>query len=122
MSLTLSRTVERAGCSIFGGGKELWQLGAMSEAIDQNQCVNLLESLAGWEIVNGELAKVFSFGAYLEGVEFAKQCGELAEEMNHHPDLLIQWRKVRVSIVTHSAGGLTELDFEYARRVENFEQ
>ncbi len=90
----------------------------MSEKVDQTQCENLLESLGGWEIVNGELVKVFSFGAYLDGVEFAKRCGELAEEMNHHPDLLIRWRKVRVSIVTHSAGGLTELDFEYAEKVE----
>lgn len=94
----------------------------MSEAIDQGQCENLLGVLDGWEIVNGELVKVFSFGAYLEGLDFAKRCGELAEEMNHHPDLLIHWRKVRVSIVTHSAGGLTELDFEYARKVENVEQ
>ena len=90
----------------------------MSERVDQTQCENLLESLDGWEIVNGELVKVFAFGAYLDGVEFAKRCAELAEEMNHHPDLLIQWRKVRVSIVTHSAGGLTELDFEYAEKVE----
>lgn len=90
----------------------------MSEAIDQRQCENLLESLSGWEIIDGELVKVFSFGNYLEGLEFAKGCGELAEEMNHHPDLLIQWRKVRVSIATHSAGGLTELDFDYAGKVE----
>ncbi len=94
----------------------------MAEEVDQTQCKNLLEGLDGWEVVNGELVKEFSFGSYLGGVEFAKRCGILAEEMNHHPDLLIRWRKVRVSIVTHSAGGLTELDFEYAGKVENFEQ
>lgn len=90
----------------------------MSDAIDQEMCESLLEPLEGWEIVNGELVKVFTFGSYLEGVDFARKCGEVAEEMNHHPDLLIQWRKVRVSIVTHSAGGLTALDFEYAKKVE----
>lgn len=100
----------------------LWWCVLMSKAIDETECENLLGALPGWEVVNGELVKEFSFGAYLDGVEFAKRCGELAEEMNHHPDLLIRWRKVRVSIVTHSAGGLTELDFEYARRVENSEQ
>ena len=94
----------------------------MSEVIDQGRYENLLGALPGWEIVNGELVKEFSFGSYLAGVEFAKTCGELAEEMNHHPDLLIQWRKVRVSIVTHSEGGLTELDFNYAGKVENLEQ
>ena len=71
----------------------------------------------GWEIEGGELVKVFKFGSYLEGVEFARKCGEVAEEMNHHPDLLIQWRKVRVSISTHSEGGVTGLDFEFAKRV-----
>ena len=89
----------------------------MSKAIDETKCENMLERLDGWKISNGELVKTFEFGSYLEGVEFAKRCGELAEEMNHHPDLLIQWRKVRVSIVTHSAGGLTELDFGYAEKV-----
>ena len=41
-----------------------------------------------------------------------------AEEMNHHPDLEISWNKVTVSLTTHSEGGLTENDFELARRVQ----
>lgn len=122
LSLACIRTSKAPKCSMFGVRMKLWQFQPMSKAIDQSQCINLLKSLDGWEIVNGELVKVFSFGSYLDGLEFAKRCGELAEEMNHHPDLLIQWRQVRVSLVTHSAGGLTDLDFEYAGKVENFEQ
>lgn len=91
----------------------------MSERLNSDEVSQNLEGLSGWEVKDGELRKIFQFGAYLDGVEFARSCGELAEKMNHHPDLLIQWRKVAVSIVTHSAGGLTELDFDYARRVEN---
>lgn len=79
----------------------------------------MLLEVPGWGIEGGELVKTFKFESYLEGVEFARKCGEVAEEMNHHPDLLIQWRKVRVSISTHSAGGLTGLDFEYAKAVES---
>jgi 4a-hydroxytetrahydrobiopterin dehydratase len=41
-----------------------------------------------------------------------------AEDMNHHPDLEISWNKVTVSVTTHSEGGLTENDFELARRIE----
>ncbi len=77
-----------------------------------------LEELGSWAIVEGQLIKAFKFGDYLEGIAFAGRCGKIAEEMNHHPDLLIQWRKVTVSISTHSAGGLTALDFEFADKIE----
>ncbi len=89
----------------------------MSELLNSEELAACLQEVPGWGIEDGELVKSFRFGSYLEGVEFARKCGEVAEEMNHHPDLLIQWRKVRVSISTHSAGGVTGLDFEYAKRV-----
>ena len=91
----------------------------VAEMIQDDEIFRRLNEVPGWAVVGKGIAKVFSFERYLEGVEFAKRCGEIAEEMNHHPDLLIRWRKVRVSITTHSAGGLTGLDFEYAKRVEN---
>ena len=94
----------------------------MSKLVDESKFEVLLGALPGWEIGRGKLVKVFAFSTYLEGVDFAKSCGEVAEEMNHHPDLLIQWRKVRVSIVTHSAGGLTALDFEYAGKLEKMDR
>ena len=93
----------------------------MSELLNADELSEQLGGMPSWEALEGELVKVFKFGSYLDGVEFARRCGEVAEEMNHHPDLLIQWRKVRVSISTHSAGGLTGLDLEYAERVGRFE-
>ena len=89
----------------------------MNKLLNAEELTAGLLEVPGWEIEGGELVKVFKFGRYLEGVEFARKCGEVAEEMNHHPDLLIQWRKVRVSISTHSEGGVTGLDFEFAKRV-----
>jgi len=90
----------------------------MARLVDESEYEQLLKPLRGWAIEDSLLTKRFEFSRYLDGVAFAKKCGELAEEMNHHPDLLIQWRKVTVSITTHSAGGLTSLDFDYAERVE----
>ncbi|MFT6239310.1 MAG: 4a-hydroxytetrahydrobiopterin dehydratase [Akkermansiaceae bacterium] len=90
----------------------------MSELLDEKEIAQFLDSLGGWEVAGGVLWKRFEFENYLDGVGFAVRCAEVAEGMNHHPDLLMQWRKVRVSITTHSAGGLTGLDFEYAGRVE----
>lgn len=86
--------------------------------MNETEIKQCLEDLRGWEVDGVVLRKRFEFESYLDGVAFAGECGELAEGMNHHPDLLIQWRKVTVSITTHSAGGLTGLDFEYAGRVE----
>lgn len=91
----------------------------MPESLDSAECHELLKSLPGWEINGNALSKVCKFETYLEGLEFAKSCGEIAEEMNHHPDLLVQWRKVTVTITTHSCAALTSLDFEYAGKVES---
>lgn len=90
----------------------------MATRLEKNEIANSLGEIPGWAVLGKGIAKVFTFDRYLDGVEFAKRCGELAEEMNHHPDLLIRWKKVRVSITTHSAGGLTGLDFAYAKKVE----
>ena len=90
----------------------------MGKILTSEEMAQGLEGLESWKIVERELIKVFRFGDYLEGIEFAGRCGKIAEEMNHHPDLLVQWRKVTVSISTHSAGGLTALDFEFANKVE----
>jgi 4a-hydroxytetrahydrobiopterin dehydratase len=51
-------------------------------------------------------------------VEFVNRLTPEAEEMNHHPDLEISWKTVAVTITTHSEGGLTEGDFELARRID----
>ena len=77
-----------------------------------------LATLNGWALENDQLARKFSFSSYGAGVAFAVQVALLAEKMDHHPDSLeIGWRSVRVAYVTHSAGGLTALDFEAAGRV-----
>lgn len=110
-------TVVWVRCSKLTVVGALGQGVSMNELLNAEELVKQLNGVSGWEISKGALVKVFKFGSYLKGVDFARKCGEIAEEMNHHPDLLIQWRKVRVSISTHSAGGVTGLDFEYAKQV-----
>lgn len=82
------------------------------------QVEGALASMSGWMIESGELVKEFRFGSYLEGVAFVARLAETAEAMNHHPDLRLGWRKVRMNVSTHSAGGLTELDFCLAREAD----
>lgn len=73
---------------------------------------------AAWAIEDGLLFKGFGFDSYAQGLAFAAAVGHLAERLNHHPDILIGYQRVRVSVSTHDAGGLTSYDFELARRIE----
>ncbi len=77
-----------------------------------------LALLSGWNEQDGKIEKTFEFSAYWDGVLFASSVARIAEEMDHHPDLLITYQKVSVKISTHDAGGLTPLDLEFARRAE----
>ncbi len=77
-----------------------------------------LSGLPGWVVESGWLVHEQTFPAYLDGVQFALRVAETAERQNHHPNIWIGWRRLRLSITTHSAGGLTELDFAFARAVQ----
>ncbi len=77
-----------------------------------------LSDLPGWAVEGGQIAKTFEFDAYQKGLVFACAVGFLADTLNHHPDLLVTFGKVRVSVNTHDVGGLSPYDLELARRVE----
>ena len=72
----------------------------------------------GWERSGDAIVKQFDNGDFKGSVDFVNRLTPEAEEMNHHPDLEISWKTVTVTISTHSEGGLTEGDFELARRID----
>ena len=78
----------------------------------------------GWKVVEGHhLEKTYKFENFRQALDFTIQLGELAEEVNHHPDICVGWGKVAVTLWTHKIGGLNEADFVWAakadRRLEN---
>ncbi|HEY8536026.1 MAG TPA: 4a-hydroxytetrahydrobiopterin dehydratase [Vicinamibacterales bacterium] len=77
-----------------------------------------LKTLDGWTRDGNAIRKVFTFPGFPEAVHFVQRLVPGAEAADHHPDLTISYRKVTVSYTTHSEGGLTEKDFEGARRAE----
>jgi 4a-hydroxytetrahydrobiopterin dehydratase len=77
-----------------------------------------LSGLDGWERAGDALVKEFKLDDFKGSVDFVNRLTPLAEEMNHHPDLEISWNKVRVSLSTHSQGGITENDFELAGKID----
>lgn len=71
-----------------------------------------------WELVDGQLVKTVACESFVAALDFVVAVGALAEEADHHPDIDIRWRTVRLALVTHDAGGLTELDLALARAVD----
>jgi 4a-hydroxytetrahydrobiopterin dehydratase len=88
------------------------------ERLSDGEIESLLAALEGWEREGDEIVKTFELADFVGSVEFVDRMVQPAEEMGHHPDLSISWNKVRVSITTHAAGGLTANDFELARRID----
>ncbi len=77
-----------------------------------------LSELAGWRREGGSIVKSFDRGDFVGSVGFVESLVEPAEAMNHHPDLEISWSEVKVTISTHSEGGLTAADFELAAKID----
>ena len=77
----------------------------------------LLE-LRDWELIGHEITKEFHFNDFKEAMEFVQHVGEEAEREHHHPDILIKYNKVILTLTTHDAGGLTHQDFKLARIIE----
>ena len=77
-----------------------------------------LRDLPGWVLQSGSIQKEFRFKFYLAGLDFARSIGKIAELENHHPDLLIGWRRVKVVFSTHALKGLSQNDFVMAAKSE----
>lgn len=77
-----------------------------------------LSGLQGWERDGQAIRKQFGFAGFPDAVAFVVRLGFAAEAADHHPDLLVSYRRVTVSYSTHSAGGLTAKDFEGARAAD----
>jgi 4a-hydroxytetrahydrobiopterin dehydratase len=86
--------------------------------LDDQQIEDKLSGLEGWERSGDAIEKKFELDDFKGSVDFVNRITPEAEEMNHHPDLAISWNKVTVTVTTHSEGGLTEGDFELAKRID----
>jgi 4a-hydroxytetrahydrobiopterin dehydratase len=78
-----------------------------------------LNNLPGWQIESGELVRTFQFKDFRAALHFVNQVGEAAESAGHHPDIDIRYNRVRLTLVTHDAGGLTARDFDLASQAGN---
>lgn len=77
-----------------------------------------LKGLRGWERKGNEIVRVFKNKDFVESVGFVNKVAILAEKADHHPDILIKYRNVTLTLSTHSHGGLTGKDFKLAGEID----
>ena len=88
-------------------------------ALTQDEIGVALAELNGWTQEGDMIVKQFELPTYMAGVAFAAAIGTVAEGLDHHPDLLITWRKVKVSFTTHDAGHkISKWDIKAAKAVD----
>ena len=87
--------------------------------LSEEQIHNALSRIAGWRREGDWLTRDLKFENFKGAMEFVNRVADEAEAMDHHPDILIHgWNNVRLSVMTHSEGGLTEKDFKLAGRID----
>jgi 4a-hydroxytetrahydrobiopterin dehydratase len=91
----------------------------MADLLSEEDITSRLGQLP-WERQGQEIVRERKFDDFAAAIRFVNQVAELAEEENHHPDILVHgYNKVRLSLTNHSAGGLTETDFSLAARFDD---
>lgn len=87
-------------------------------ALSQKEIGVRMVTVPDWQVESGELVRTFLFKDFRGSLKFVNEVGELAEKAGHHPDIDIRYNKVRLALVTHDAGGITEKDFDLAAKAD----
>ncbi|MCI0626967.1 MAG: 4a-hydroxytetrahydrobiopterin dehydratase [Acidobacteria bacterium] len=77
-----------------------------------------LKKLQGWSLSGEAISKTYTWPSFPEAMKFVNQVADLAEQADHHPDILINYRRVTLTLSTHSEGGTTQKDLDLAARIE----
>ncbi len=77
-----------------------------------------LAEVRGWSRDGNAITRTWKFKDFPKALAFINRVGELAELMDHHPDIHNSWATVRLSLTTHDRGGLTNLDFDLAKKID----
>ena len=77
-----------------------------------------LAAIPDWSLREGTITKTVTRQDFRDSLLYLNAVGYLAEQAGHHPDVAVAWNKVTLTLVTHSAGGLTANDFAMARRID----
>lgn len=82
------------------------------------QIESALKEVPAWSEVSGAIQRTFQFPTFMDSMRFVNAVAERAEADQHHPDVLIRYTKVTLTLSTHDAGGITKKDFALAKRAD----
>ena len=92
---------------------------AKMTTVDEPEALQRLKTLPGWELDGASIRRKFTFGGFPDALAFVVRLGFDAEAVDHHPDILINYKRVTLTYSTHSEGGLTEKDFAGAAKASD---
>jgi 4a-hydroxytetrahydrobiopterin dehydratase len=90
----------------------------MSTTLNDTEIAARLSQLKDWHREGLQIRKQYTFEDFTSAMRFVNRIADLAEKLDHHPDILIRYQYVTLTLSTHSAGGLTELDFMLAQMID----
>lgn len=83
------------------------------------ELANLARQVRGWKVLEDHhISKSFDFPDFVSALKFVNAIGAIAEQQGHHPDIVLRWGSVTVTIWTHKIDGLTESDFILAAKID----
>lgn len=88
------------------------------EPMSESQIEDALREASEWSLVTDAIQRTYQFKDFLQSMKFVNAIAEAAESAQHHPDILIRWNKVTLTLSTHDAGGITKKDFDFAAKAE----
>lgn len=86
--------------------------------LNDDEIASGLANLNGWKAKNGKLKKKYAFSNFAESLAFVNRIGEVAESMDHHPDIKFGWGYAKIATTTHDRGGITDVDFALAKKID----
>lgn len=94
----------------------------MSHILNSSEIKEELKRVPEWEHEKKSIERTFEFDDFTQAIDFVNAVAEISEEEEHHPDIDIRYNKVRLELSTHSKGGLTDLDFELAEKIDTLSE
>lgn len=92
------------------------------QKLNAEQVTSTLRAVPSWHEQGGQIQRTYVFKDFIASMAFVQRVAEYAERVQHHPDILIRWNKVTLSVNTHDAGpggGITEKDFALAKAADS---
>ncbi len=89
----------------------------MKTTLSEEKLQELLKSEPNWNLIKGALVREWTFPDFVAAMSFVNQIAAMAEAAGHHPDIDIRYNRVRLALISHDAGGITERDANMAKHI-----